>query len=396
MKRIWFLVLLCLLLTGCWDRRELEEISIIAGLGIDKGNEEKYRLSVDVLNASELNPKTGGDNTASILFSLEGPTTSSLARKLNVKLSRKMIFSHVQTVVISEEIAKEGIIDFLDFLERSPEMRNDFNVVIAKGVSAEEILQISYPLQKVPSQKLNVQLNTMIEEWGGDPKVLLNDLIQALISKGREPVLATVSLIGSAEQGKATENMKLTTPNAYVKLENLAVFKGSKLQGFLSLKDARNYLWTQNEIKKTSLSIPCGDKKFLDVRVSNSTSDTHVTYKNEKPSVHLTLNVETFLEGTHCSSNQELSKIETYTQYEKWIEDHINNEVSQTIKVVQEEYGSDIFGFGEKLEKQDYKSFKKIEDQWNEKFKEADISIEVNARLRRAGIRTDSFLKDVE
>ena len=59
-----------------------------------------------------------------------------------------------------------------------------------------------------------------------------------------------------------------------------------------------------------------------------------------------------------------------------------------TIKTVQKDYGIDIFGFGEVVARQDYKNFKKVKDDWDEAFKDAEIDVGVNIKIRRAGIRT--------
>lgn len=392
MKKFLVLLLLLVLLTGCWDREELNDVSIVSGIAIDKGKEEKYKLTVELMNAAELNPQQPGESTPAIVFSSEGPSASEVARRMNIKPSRHLIYSHMRTVVISEEIAKKGLIDFLDFFERSSEIRNDFNIVISKDVPAEDVLKVTYPLQKVSSQKLSIQLNTMVEEWGGDPDVRLNDFIGALISEGREAVLAVVSVEGPVEKGRTIENMKVVTPDAFVKLNEMAVFKGPKLQGYLSLQDTRNYLWTQDKLQQTSLSIPCNGNKYIDIRVYNSNSEIKARYKEGKPTINVDIRVDTYLEATQCEDD--LDKIQTYLNYEKLIEEYIEKEITRTITYVQDEYGSDIFGFGEKMFKQDDKNFKKVEGNWNDEFTKAEINVNVNAGLRRTGIRTKSYLSE--
>ena len=66
----------------------------------------------------------------------------------------------------------------------------------------------------------------------------------------------------------------------------------------------------------------------------------------------------------------------------------LKNMYLKTIKTVQKDYGIDIFGFGEVVARQDYKNFKKVKDHWDEAFKDAEIDVAVNYKMRRAGIRT--------
>ena len=55
-----------------------------------------------------------------------------------------------------------------------------------------------------------------------------------------------------------------------VVIDSMALFRKDKLVGFLSVEDTRNYLWTQNQLKSTTiLTIPCKDK-YAAVRIIDS------------------------------------------------------------------------------------------------------------------------------
>ena len=48
-------------------------------MAIDKGKNEKYKLTIEAINATELNDKTAGGNSPSVVYSLEGNTVEELA-----------------------------------------------------------------------------------------------------------------------------------------------------------------------------------------------------------------------------------------------------------------------------------------------------------------------------
>ncbi|MFP7313778.1 Ger(x)C family spore germination protein [Bacillus safensis] len=54
------LLLLCvflILLSGCWDREELQQLSSVSGLAIDKGSDKiknRYRVTVQIINPSQV------------------------------------------------------------------------------------------------------------------------------------------------------------------------------------------------------------------------------------------------------------------------------------------------------------------------------------------------------
>ncbi|KAF0820704.1 Nutrient germinant receptor hydrophilic subunit C (GerKC/GerAC/GerBC) [Bacillus sp. ZZV12-4809] len=386
--------LTAILLTGCWDQRELGEITVVIGMAVDKGENDKYILTVEGVNATELNNRTASGFAPSIVFSAEGNSLAELAYRVNEGLSRHLIYSHMRTLIIGEELAKEGIIDFIDFLERNREIRDDFNILIAREAKGSDILKVTYQFQKSTSLKLHTQLDTMMKDWGGDPGVRMNDVITAWTTPGRQPVMAAVRINGEPEAGPNVENMMKVTPDALVVLDSLAIFKGDKLDGFLTLEDSRNYLWLQNKIDKTSITVKCSENRYMGIRVYDTRTKVKGKLKNGKADIHIKIRAESYINGTHC--NDQFDKAKTFDENGQMAEKQINEMVAETIKKVQKEYGTDIFGFGEVVMREDYQDFKKVEKNWDEKFAQADIHVDTTLIIRRTGIRTKSFLQEVK
>ncbi len=361
-------------------------------MAIDKSDEGKYSLTAEGISAEELNPKTGTGLTPSIVFTLHGNTISELSQKMNVGASKNVIYSHMQTLIIGEEIAKKGLMEFIDFLERNREIRDDFNIIIAHNVSAADVLKVTYPIQKSSSLKLHVQIDSMVQNWGGDPDVRLNDVVQAYTSPGRHPVMAAVTIQGNPEAGSGVDNMKEVSPKAIVVLDSLAIFKRGKLLDFLPLEDTRNYLWIEDKLIRTALSVPCKKNKYIAVRIYNSKTRAKARMIRGLPVIDIHVRSEAYLDGTQCT--KDITKIKTYEQYEKLTEKMIEKNMMKTIYKVQKEYQSDVFGFGEEMYRQDYRNFKKVQDHWDELFSDAIINVHVNVQLRRSGIRTKSLLSN--
>ena len=63
-------------------------------------------------------------------------------------------------LVIGEDLAKEGIGESLDLLSRDWELRSDFYVVIAKDMTAEEILNVTTTIESIPANKMFNTLKT--------------------------------------------------------------------------------------------------------------------------------------------------------------------------------------------------------------------------------------------
>ena len=165
-RKLLGLIVITVLLTGCWDQRELADISIVTGMAVDKGKNEKYKLTIEAINATELNAKTASGNSPSIVYSLEGNTVAELAYKMNIGVSKSLIYSHMRVFVMSKDIASSGMMAFLDSFERSRDLRDDFDIVVAKEGKAADILQVFYVVQKSPSLKMIVAVGTWIPGMG--------------------------------------------------------------------------------------------------------------------------------------------------------------------------------------------------------------------------------------
>jgi spore germination protein KC len=387
MKRNLILLIgLALILTGCWDQRELSTITVITGMAIDKGKNEKYKLTLESINTPELYAQTATGNSPTVLFSLEGETIAELAYKMNIGFSQNVIYSHMRLMVISKDIAENDMMDFLDSVERSRELRDDFDIILAKEGEAAEILQVVYNFQKASSLKLMSQLEAATKVWGSTPNVVVKDFISALTSPGRQPVMAAVRIQGEPKKGGSVENMKKTDLDAMVIIDSMALFQEDKLVGFLSVEDTRNYLLTQNEIENTEISVPCGENQFASVLITDSKTKVKGRIKNGKPLIHLDIVMEGSIFGSTCKGHMDDPK--TYMKIDKLTNQHMKEKIQKTIQTVQDDYGVDIFGFGDVVYRQDYKQFKKVEDHWDEAFKEAEIEVSVKTMIRRAGIRT--------
>lgn len=384
-------VIVSIILTGCWDQRELSEISVATGIAIDEGENTPYKLTVEAINAAELSEQTASGNSPTVLFTIEGNTISELTHKLNIGFSRKVIYSHTKTVVISKEVGEKGMLEFLDFMERNREIRDDFHFIVAREGKAADILKVLYTLQKSSSLKLRAQLESAAEVWGADPRVRMSGFLKAIVSPGRQPVLAAVKIKGDADKGESVENMQKSRPDAMVVIDSLAIFRDETLLGFLQVEDTRNYLWLQDELRQTIVSVPCEEDWFFSIRVKNSETNYDSKIKNGKPNVQANIYLETYVSTNQC--NKPLDSHDTYMEFENKAEDFISKSIVSTIKQVQKDYGVDIFGFGEVVARQNPAYFKKVEDDWDEVFQDMEVDVNISVNINRAGLNTKGPLQ---
>src|SRR5262245_45987903 len=109
-------LMLLLLLTGCWGRRELNDLAVVAGMGIDKVGDQ-YLFSFQVCNPGEIATTKGGSGKAPVTtYHIKAHTIFTAVRRLTTSTPRKLYFAHLRIFVIGESVAKEAIAPILDLV----------------------------------------------------------------------------------------------------------------------------------------------------------------------------------------------------------------------------------------------------------------------------------------
>jgi len=162
--KIATLLTLLFILTSCWDATELPDLAIIGGIGIDKTEEGEFSVSLQIANPGEVargQEGAGRDASTIVVHTNTGNTLFEAFRKVTTQLSRQAYFPHMILVVINEKLAEEdGINEVMDWFERDHEPRTNANVLISRGVDAEEILLIQPPIERVTARQLVIQIKT--------------------------------------------------------------------------------------------------------------------------------------------------------------------------------------------------------------------------------------------
>lgn len=154
-----FIIIICpSILCGCWNYREINTLSIIAGMAIDKNMvTNKYILTTEIIT-------TQAQGVSSIIssqiFESEGDSIFSAVRDMIEKTGLRLFWSDAKVVIISESLAKEGIIPAIDWTNRSNFVRPDMWILISKGNTASEILKTKINLNEVTSFHLDDAMNS--------------------------------------------------------------------------------------------------------------------------------------------------------------------------------------------------------------------------------------------
>lgn len=387
------LVLLLNLLSGCWNRRELNEIAIMVGMGIDK-SDDQYIVTTQVVNPSAAASKEGGTQGSPVVtFHEKGDTVFKAIRKITTNSPRKIYGAHLRVLVIGEELAKESIGEFLDFFLRDHEMGTDFFVVIAKDTTAENILKVLTPLEVLPANKLYSSLEASAQAWAPTITVTLDKLLGEIASDGMQPNLTGIVIEGNDQEGEMKENVEQIHADVKLNFSGIAVLKEDKLIGWLNENESKGLNYVLGNVESTLVELPCPEEKGkIGIELIRTKADINGKVEKGNPKGTVEIKAEGNVGDVGCK-NLDLTKPETIDELEKKTEQEIKKLIETTIMRAQEEFEVDSFGFGEAIHRSNPDYWKKVKKEWDKKFTDMPVEVKVTMEIRGMGTIGNSPMK---
>ncbi|MGE7624948.1 Ger(x)C family spore germination protein [Viridibacillus sp. NPDC096237] len=393
MKRITIIIFLLsftLLLNGCWSKRELNELAIVVALGIDKIDDE-FEVSMQIVNPGEISSKqTSGKRSPVVTYHAKGKSVFEALRRMTTLTPRKPYMSHLQMLVIGKELAADGIIQSLDLLARDHEIRNDFYIVVADQSTANEVLNVLTPIEKVPANKMKNSNEGSQKSWATTSTIQLDKLINNLISDGKSTVLSTIEIVGDTKLGIDQTNVERIKTPVLLEYTGLSVFKEDKLVGKLNEEESQGYNYLKDELKSTIEIMSCPKGGNLSTEIIKSKTKVKGKIINGSPSIDVTINVDQNIGEVECDID--LSKIKTIHMINKSTSKLIKEKIKKTLDSIQKKYRADVVGFGDAIHRADPKEWKKIKGNWESLFPELKVNVKVKVNTRGLGTVQNSLL----
>ncbi len=375
-------LLLPLLLSGCWNRRELDEIAVVEAMGIDKLEDNQISLTLQLLKPSGLkgpsaSGEKGGGGSSFRVVTTTGQTVFDAIRNATTQVDRRSYFGHNKVIVIGEESARSGISPLLDLSVRDPELRELVYVFIAKG-TAKDILEAEHPQEKIPARAIE-NLAKATRASSKVPQVVLLDVMKNLVSKTNDTFIPGIELIAQNEGNTVEKTFEL---------HETAIFKDDKLIGWFSPEETRGLLWILGEVKSGIIVVSSPSDESKNVALEIIRASGKVTPEMDEG--ELTVTVEVKEEGNLAEqmSQVDLSKAETFKQLEEKQTAVIEDEIRAALNKAQK-WGVDIFKFGEKFHQKFPAEWPELQENWDEEYPKIKVNLAIDAKLRNMGITSE-------
>ncbi|GGE33524.1 spore germination protein KC [Pullulanibacillus camelliae] len=388
-KQLVAILLFCApLLSGCWDKVELNELGIVNAIAIDKANNGDYLITVQLLSPSEIASQYPSNRVTAITYQATGKTILEAIRKLSTSVSRRLYFAHLRIFIFGETMAQEGIRKSLDFFYRDHELRTDFYLLVAKHSTGANILHILTPLEKIPANKIYGSLKYSQDNWAPTRTVTIDDLLDCILTPGKEPVLTGIEIEGNPRLGKTTENIERMQIPAVLKLTDLAVFKRDRLIGWLNESESKGYNKITNHVAQTVEYVNCREGKAT-FEISNLQTKIKSKIVHNKPMMDIHVSGAADIDDMECKLD--LNNFKNVYMLEDRLNKKLKTMLVTTVKGTQERLNSDIFGFGDILYHHHPHYWRQVEPRWDETFPETKVQVTVDIQVRRLGTIIESF-----
>ena len=363
-KLIAFLLIIILCvstLTGCYSAEGIEVLAYAVAIGIDKGETDKLKVSFQLAilsNSSGGSGNSSSQSQESTVSSVDCSSIDAAIALVNSYISKKINLSHCKAIVISEELAYEGISEYLYTLVNNLEIRPDCNVIISK-CKASDYLKSSKPtLESVSARYYEFTLSSS-EYTGYTENVTLDNFYSDMLSTTSQ-AHTILGGINTSSTHKSNPNIPLyETEGSYTasetpiesetNIENmgLAIFNDDKLVGELTGMETLTHLLVVDKFQSANISVP----NVYDI---NSVTNLYIT-SNKSPKIKVDIingtpyiqcnfsldaNILSLDDNSDYSNEENLKIIKDYT--DSFLEKSILSYLYKTSK----EYKSDIDNFG--------------------------------------------------
>ncbi|MHB1166951.1 MAG: Ger(x)C family spore germination protein [Carboxydocellales bacterium] len=401
LKKIVSLLLLFLLtanLTGCWDRRELEEQAFVLTLGLDKGSVAgSYIWTFQLaLPRAMAGGTTGGGGASpdkpSINVSVEATTLFGAVNLLNSFIDRKANLMHAKVMVVSEEVARKDPVPLRTFI-RYREIRRNIFIMVSEG-KAKDIIATYRPVVEQNPAKFIETLILNSTFTGLMPNTQLTDY---LIDQESKAIETTTILVGKTG-GLGIKKLKTELTAPYLPGEipreggndseiiGVAIFHGKKMVGKLNGSENRVMGMLNGRFKRGFVSFPDPQApgKFIAVDFRAGTPpQIKINLQGKRPiiSIHLSLEGDILT----IQSEVDYTRPDMLKKLEKAITKIVTDATLKTVKKTQA-MQTDIFGFGNQARHSvnTWGQWEKLN--WKELYPQAETKVTVDFAIRRIGI----------
>ncbi len=368
---LWLLII-CILFTSCKGYKDINTLSIILGISVDKSESGEIIIGTQTAKTSKA-PEI--IKSSYIIETGVGNSIFEAAKNLTVDTDRENYWPHIQTIIIGKSFAEEGIIPLIDFFTRDSQRRRTVNIIVAKDDSLSMLQNIAKIELNTSTELDIINKKTPTNGYGVDSSI--NTFIKDSYSISG---VSTLNKFISTKSRRFTKSDKKLVPESI--LDGIAIFYKYKMLSSLNKKETTAFNMLKNNIDSFVIALTYENTNF-----TYEINSFKVKFNPVIEDGKYLMNVNIFVTSNIVEGDGDLN-------FKDGIVDIINENLEQFIykncneifQKAKTEIKLDIFNFGSSFSKKYPEILEMTQDEWNKIFEDkVDINISVNVNNEYRG-----------
>jgi spore germination protein len=354
------IVILSFLNSGCVEREILDDLYIETGKGYDLVSDNKIR-------GTAMFPIYKPDKSIeNMTLSAEASSTREVLETLERMSQQPLVRGGLDAVLLGEDLAKRGVIDIADSLQRDASIGARVYMMVSKG-DAKEILEGQYGIRGNGMYISNLlKQNIKRREL---PETNLHMFLFDYYQLGQTPYLPIIR--------KISDNT--------LKVDGVALFKKDKMVDTIPAKDMFFFKILVDKISEGSHVVRLGetkskDGKYIEASITSLKAKHKIKVKEKKDPVKVSIKID--IKGIIKEYTGKKLSPDKIKQIEKKMENDIEEKALEMLSKFQE-MGVDPVGIGQ-IQKHGVRGFD-IKEWESRLYPNAQFTVEPDVKIVEGG-----------
>lgn len=359
-KLIALLLLIGVLVTGCWDASDVSALNLTTMVILDREGDE-LSFTVEIAKISSVSGSSGGEGDGSgkkqTYLTGSGKNLAEARHVLDMQMDKPVFLGTVRALVITERAAENDLAEYLFRLRENQAYRQKVNIAIFGGepkALTEAKNETDQPIGFVIDDTIHTG-----QEGGHTCAVTTEKYVNDILAR-KDFIIQHIGLV-----------------NKEVALDGYSVFRDAKLAGFISMDRSQGLSYMLADKPVWVYRLP-GVGGFITSEVKMERRKIKPAYEDGRISFRVQLNFKAIIQyktDVHLFPMNE----QNMRQYADDLNQMLAEEVRAAIEESQTQFQSDYLGFAEAFRLAYPDAFEEMN--WSDEYQRAEIEIVTSVDL---------------
>lgn len=368
---VFLLTLILLTFTGCsYTNTGIDNYYFVVSLAIDKTENDNLKVSIQIPASSKSSEGSGSSQASTAnIYTVEAKTIDEAFIILDNYLNKKINLSHCSALIFSEEIAKEGIKEYIYTLSNNTELRHTCQLVVSSKTAYDVLEKISNSEESF-SSKLFDYLTTSSDYTGLTISSTFGDFFQDLHDDNIQPTAIYTKFFEDTVQSSG-----------------IALFKDEFMITHVDSLCTLAHSICTNKLESATITIdnPFDEGHFVDLDIElYKKTDVAINIINGTPYIEL----DVYPKGAIRSSGSVFNYIDNdnITKLEDATNKYLKNVITDYLYDITKEYNTDVIGFKGICQSKYFTEDEFDAIHWDDVFQDSFFNVNVKSEINSSNL----------